>query len=491
MTATVAPTPGDLGAAAGRDRADRDRHDGPGRLRQLPVDDRGARSSSTITVDRGGPAGLRQRSVGDDVHLPHARLRRRPAAPRLQRDRRRLHRHRPGRGDRHVRDGQPRPAGAGRSTSRSRPTASTPTRRPGRSSRSARPVTWTYLVTNTGNVPLTEHRRHRRPGRGGRPAPHHARARAATRPARPPAPASRASTRTSARSPRPAPVGTRRSPTRSVALLRRRRRGSTSRRRPTARRRPAAGPVHPGRRPGHLDLRRHQHRQRAAHRRRPSPTTQRRRRVSRRRSTRWQPASAMTCTAPAAPPSPGSTRTSARSTGTSPTASGRRTPTRRTTSARRPPSTSRSSPTATTPTRRPARSIAVGDPVDWTYVVTNTGNVPLTAGRVDRRPGRRPWRARASCSSSRAQSITCFASGHGRAPGQYANIGTVDAAPARSGTAGHRQRSRRTTSASQGAIEHREAHQRRGRRRGARAVRSRSAARSPGPTGSPTPATSR
>ena len=37
----------------------------------------------------------------------------------------------------------------------------------------------------------------------------------------------------------------------------------------------------------------------------------------------------------------------------------------------------------------PGPLIAVGDPVTWTYVVTNTGNVAIADVAVDRRPGRR------------------------------------------------------------------------------------------------------
>ena len=114
------------------------------------------RARTSITVeDPVVQPGYVNDPVGDRVHLPDAGRPGRPAAAGFTPDdggfsddgARRL--------DRHVPDGQPRSRPRPRSTSRSRPTASTPTPPRARSSRSATRSTWTYLVTNTGNVTLS------------------------------------------------------------------------------------------------------------------------------------------------------------------------------------------------------------------------------------------------------------------------------------------------------------------------------------------------
>ncbi|MHC4442758.1 MAG: DUF7507 domain-containing protein [Planctomycetota bacterium] len=66
--------------------------------------------------------------------------------------------------------------------------------------------------------------------------------------------------------------------------------------------------------------------------------------------------------------------------------------------------------------------IKIGDPVNWTYVVTNTGNVPLSNISVTDDQG-----VAVSCPASSlavGASMTCTASGTAVA-GQYANIGTA------------------------------------------------------------------
>ncbi|MGH2544967.1 MAG: DUF7507 domain-containing protein, partial [Ardenticatenaceae bacterium] len=66
--------------------------------------------------------------------------------------------------------------------------------------------------------------------------------------------------------------------------------------------------------------------------------------------------------------------------------------------------------------------IPVGDPVNWTYVVTNTGNVPLTNVVVTDDQG-----VAVSCPKDAlavGESMICTASGTAE-PGQYANVGTV------------------------------------------------------------------
>ncbi len=155
MTATVAPTPADVGAPGRRDRLDRDGHD------RAPT----ASSTSSGRPPRPSPRPSRSPrwcSPGY-VNDPSATectyqtpdITNGPAAPRLQRHQRQVHRHGPRRGDRHLRDGQPAPAGARRRHREVDERRSTPTLRPGRSSPVGSTVTWTYLVTNTGNVPLS------------------------------------------------------------------------------------------------------------------------------------------------------------------------------------------------------------------------------------------------------------------------------------------------------------------------------------------------
>ncbi len=70
--------------------------------------------------------------------------------------------------------------------------------------------------------------------------------------------------------------------------------------------------------------------------------------------------------------------------------------------------------------------IPVGDAVNWTYVVTNTGNVPLTNVIVGDDQG-----VAVSCPQDTlavAESMTCTAAGIAT-PGQYANIGDVAGTP--------------------------------------------------------------
>lgn len=75
----------------------------------------------------------------------------------------------------------------------------------------------------------------------------------------------------------------------------------------------------------------------------------------------------------------------------------------------------------------PGPSLSLGDPVVWTYRVTNTGNVPLTDVTVtdDRE-------ATVNCPGSsllEGESMTCTASGLALV-GQYSNLGTVSGNPA-------------------------------------------------------------
>lgn len=69
-------------------------------------------------------------------------------------------------------------------------------------------------------------------------------------------------------------------------------------------------------------------------------------------------------------------------------------------------------------------NIPVGDPVNWEYIITNIGNVPLTDIVVTDDQG-----VTVSCPASTLDidaSMTCTASGMAE-PGQYANLGTVTA----------------------------------------------------------------
>ncbi|MCA1732011.1 MAG: DUF11 domain-containing protein, partial [Acidobacteria bacterium] len=71
----------------------------------------------------------------------------------------------------------------------------------------------------------------------------------------------------------------------------------------------------------------------------------------------------------------------------------------------------------------PGPSIAPGDPVNWTYLVTNTGSDPLTDVTVTDDQG-----VTVTCPQTTlaaGESITCTASGVATA-GQYANVGTVE-----------------------------------------------------------------
>ena len=72
----------------------------------------------------------------------------------------------------------------------------------------------------------------------------------------------------------------------------------------------------------------------------------------------------------------------------------------------------------------PGPTIAVGSPVTWTYVVTNTGAVPLT--NVSVRDDRNVTVTCPGVTLALAQSMTCTGSGVATA-GQYRNVGTVTA----------------------------------------------------------------
>ena len=70
--------------------------------------------------------------------------------------------------------------------------------------------------------------------------------------------------------------------------------------------------------------------------------------------------------------------------------------------------------------------VLVGDPVTWTFVVTNTGNVPLIGITVDDDQG-----VVVSCPQdvlAPGESMSCTASGTA-SPGQYANLGTAIGVP--------------------------------------------------------------
>ena len=153
MTATADPTPAELGAAAGRNRQHGDRDHRRRRVRQVPVDDDGA------GLDLGSIEEVPEAVQPGFVNDPSATSAptepptpRRPAAPR-QRHRRWLHRDGLRPGDRHLPDGQPRPAAP-----------VDPDREVDQRGRRRQPagpfvpigdpVAWTYVVTNTGNVTL-------------------------------------------------------------------------------------------------------------------------------------------------------------------------------------------------------------------------------------------------------------------------------------------------------------------------------------------------
>lgn len=74
--------------------------------------------------------------------------------------------------------------------------------------------------------------------------------------------------------------------------------------------------------------------------------------------------------------------------------------------------------------RAPGPGIPVGDPVEWTYVVTNTGDLPLEGVTVSDDQG-----VDVSCPGTTldpGESMTCTGSGTAEA-GQYSNLGTVTA----------------------------------------------------------------
>ncbi len=74
----------------------------------------------------------------------------------------------------------------------------------------------------------------------------------------------------------------------------------------------------------------------------------------------------------------------------------------------------------------PGPTIEVGDPVQWTYVVTNTGDVKLTSVTVSDDQG-----VAVSCPKATLQpgeSMTCTGNGVAK-PGQYRNVGTAQGTP--------------------------------------------------------------
>ena len=152
------------------------------------------------------------------------------------------------------------------------------------------------------------------------------------------------------------------------------------------------GPILPRRQHGHLHLRRHQHRQRAARRRRRSSTTTARRPTRPTTSTRPSTAATADPTAcstwprrgpspPPAPPSPASTQHRHGHRHRRRRRRDRHRPATRL-RARRPGINLAKLVNGTTPTRRTGPSVPVGSTVTFTYLVTNTGNVPLAGVTV-------------------------------------------------------------------------------------------------------------
>ena len=225
--------------------------------------------------------------------------------------------------------------------------------------RRRRPVAWTYVITNTGNVPLTL---------VGDATTRSPRARLSAAPD--PQPAGQVLTCRAVGRGGGRPVREHRP--RSVGTIP----NGTSRSTDTdlshyfgmpgaidiekstngERRRPAARAVRRARLHGRLDLRRHEHREHRADQRRGGRTSTGSRSSARRRSIRSRSGRSMTCTGQRHGPGRPVHQSVAghRHDGHGATSSA--TTTRRTTSARRPGSSSRSRPTGTTPTRRPARS---------------------------------------------------------------------------------------------------------------------------------------
>ena len=356
------------------------------------------------------------------MHLPHARHADATSRCRLSTHRRRLHRDRPDESIVTCQMVNRMTPGAGDRRSRSRPTASTPTTAPGpyRPGR-ATPVTWTYRVTNTGNVHALGHRRHRQPaGRDGHLPGRHTSARASMT-CTAAGTAAPASTRTSGRSPRPT-LRHGVNDDRSLALLRRRSR----------------------------DRHREGHQRR---RRRPRARARSSRSAARSRGRTSSPTPATRRSAPSPSPTTGRAGRRARRRRLAAGArddlhrAGRRTAGpgqyenvairgrhrhRRRPGLRRLPLLRRSTRRSTIEKSTNGQDadtaagplVPVGDRRPGRYVVTNTGNVPLQLvghRRSDhdaaRLPAHRAHRPRASPS-------TCRAAGIAQA-GQYANIGTV------------------------------------------------------------------
>ena len=133
----------------------------------------------------------------------------------------------------------------------------------------------------------------------------------------------------------------------------------------------------------------------------------------------------------------------------------------------------------------PGPFIPVGEPVDWTYIVTNTGNVALSGIAVTDNRG-----VAVTCPATTLAidaEMTCTATGVSQL-GQYANIGSVTATAAGGGTFTDTDPSHYFGSVSRIDVE--KATERRGRRRGPRARPSPPGDPSPGPIGSRTRATS-